>query len=795
MARVVKDPDLKEYQGDAGLAARWLKEMELVEESNEQQAFEKHGERIQKKYKNAQLVGNYNPNSPARVAFNVLWSNNQVLEAALFARLPKVYCERLTENSDPIGRYAARIAERTVTFNQNSQYDQRMYNISQCVQDRLLVGRGQGWSILKSDFIDETDDEGNALTTEEGEAKKLVKPNSERVEFLHLNFCDYLEAKARTQYEVRWRARVMYFTYQECVDEFGEELASKLNYSANPFEKKRKGGQDDEPEFLRQAKIYNIYDLTSKEVLFISPGYRQGPLKRSKDPMKIKDFWCCPIPLLATTTTDSTYPTPDFVIYESLADEMNFVCERLNAITDCVRLVGMVAQGHNKDVKEMLRLDDGQLLPVQNYQAFMDKGGLAAMVNWLPYDNAVAAIPVLEQRFSNLKAMIDEITSMPDIVRGSSDPNDPVYSQQQKAHWTVIKLIKKQQDVQRFCREIARKDAEIIFEFFSDETIWMMSGAEFDTPEEQAMFPQALQLLRDDRLRTFRIDIETDSTIAIDEAQAMESWAKYLEGLNFIFSNVQNVSQYRPELLKPMLESAIGAIRTMRTGRSIEGAWENALEEIETAQKQAAMQPPPPDYEMMKAQNEAAKAQNEAQRGQIEMQKMQMEGYQMQFEQQAKTQELSLDYQKLQQDFFLGNKKLEIDGAKTMTTSEIDRITAEVQAFTAQFKHDAEVAKLQLEAQRLQYDKQAKMLEMEEKFMEEKRLEKDERVETLRVIAEHKAAIAAAHLEAKAIASQPSEPAEKPQPPVINVHVGGGKKRIKKEEDGSYTSEEVREEA
>jgi hypothetical protein len=764
VAKSVVDPELAEFQGQSGMVSRWLQEMELVETSSDQQQFEKQGERIRKKYRNAPAMAGFNPGTRQDVTFNVLWSNNQVLEPALFSRLPKIYCERLSENNDAVGRYAAKIAERCVSFNQESQYDQRVYAISMCVQDRLNGGRGQGWQVLKSEFEDDVDDEGNPILGKDGEPVKRVKPNSERVEFIHLHPDDYLESKARTQYEVRWRTRIMYYTRQEAVDEFGEEIAKGLNYAANPYKKSNRN-QEQEPDFLAQAKVYRICDKTSKKVYIVSPGYQAKPLKKPINALNIKDFWECPIPLCATTTSDSTYPTPDFVIYEALADELDFVCQRLNAMTDCVRLVGAVASQHNKKVKEMLKLSDGGLLPMDNWAAFADKGGLDAMVSWLPYDNAIKAIPVLSERFRELKSMIDEITSMPDIVRGSSDPNDPVYTQQQKSHWTVIKLIKKQQDVQRFCREIARKDGEIIFEFFSDETIWLMAGVQFDTPEEQALFQPALQLLRDDRLRTFRLDIETDSTIAIDEAQAMESWAKYLEGLNFIFSNVESIQSFRPELMTPMLDSAKGAIRSLRVGRSIESSWDAALEQIAANDKAAAEnpQPPPPDPAMLKAQTDQFKAQADA-----EYQRKKCD-----FEIWKGQQDLMLESQKIEGDLAVKHEKNMIDANEQLTRGQIDKIIADMDIFQAELKNKLEEVRVGLEAERLEWDKKTKLIEVQEKIMEERRLAKDQALENKRMELEHHAKMKAS--DGDKGESKKAEKPEKSKPMSISINLPNDK--------------------
>lgn len=735
---VAKDPELSGYQGEAGLVNRWLKEIELVQESSAQQAFERQGERINKKYKNASQVSNFDPSRSGRIEYNTLWANVEVLDPALFSRIPKVVVQRYHKDHDPIGLFAAELAERCTQFNVDTQQDKFKYNVGLCVKDRLLAGRGQGWLVLRVEFDDAVDEEGNPILDDAGNAIRTPKKNSEKVEFEYLNYMDYLESKSRTQYEVRWRSRTMYYTRQEAVEEFGEEIGNALNFDSNPYDKKKKN-QENEPDFLQQCKVYQIYDLTSKQVLFVSKGYEKAPLKKAKDPLKLKDFWCSPIPLLATTTSDSTYPTPDYLIYEALANELDYIVQRLGAMTDCIRLVGLVASQHNKAIKEMLRLEDGQLLPLDGWQAFIDKGGLAAMVSWLPFDAAVAAIPVLEQRFTTVKAQIDEITSMPDIVRGSSDPEDPVYTQQQKSHWTVIKLVRKQQDVQRFCREIISKMAEIIFEpgFFSDETIYLMAGVAQMPPEKQELFYPALQLLRDDRLRTFRIDIETDSTIAIDEAQALESWAKYLEGLNTIFSNVEQVMQFRPELMKPMLEVAIEGIRQLRAGRGTEGAFEKALEEIEAADQEAKDNPAPtpPDPQVIKAQNDQAKIQMDGQKMQYDWQ---MEQQKFSFDSWLEQQKLQLDGMKVQGDLEVKHEANQIAAGKEFSKTQIDQTLADLETFKTKLQAIAEGHKAGIEQERLKFDKQSKALEMQEKLMEERRLSRQDDIEVAHLHLEHK---------------------------------------------------------
>jgi len=699
------ESELSKYEGPEGTVNRWLKEIDLVLENRRQKTFEKHGQRIMKKYRNATDQDNYsteeNRTVGSRQMYNTLWSNVEVLGPALYSRMPKVVGSRISKDSDPVGRLAAEIAENATGYNLQMQEDRFNYMMNLIVQDRLLPGRGQGWLEYTTDFQEETDENGEILVDDETEeALQTPKPFTEKVIFNHVFFLDYIESLARTQYEVRWRARRIQLTRDECIKEFGEEIGKQIQLSATQTNGKRSNNNNDDAPFLRQAEIWVIYDEPSRQVLWISEGYKQAPLRQVKDPYKLKDFWCCPIPLCATTTTDSTYPTADYIIYEGLADELNYVTKRLKSIADCIRLVGVAAASFTKNIKNVTALADGGLWPIENWPGFVEKGGLKGIIDWLPFDTCVAALQPLMAYRDSLKSQIDEITGMPDIVQGSSDPNDPVYTQQQKSHWTVIKLTKKQQEVQRFCREVISKMAEIIFEpgLFTDETIALMAGVAQMTPEKQAMFPQALQLLRDDKMRTFRVSIETDSTIAIDEDDAAARWMQYLSSIKDIVGEIEQVESFRPELTKPIVGSALAAVRALRTGRAVEGLWEEAFDEIEAndkaKQEQAAANPPPPDPEQVKLQIEQSKAQamqqkNEASaqlaqiKAQLEQTKLQLQEQAQQFDQQERTQRLQLDQEKVFGELKVKDQANEIAGQSIMSKEQIDKLALSMEAFQA----------------------------------------------------------------------------------------------------------------
>lgn len=689
--------DLKQYEGDKGLAARWLKEISLVRDSKQQKSFENQGYRIIKIYKNADIAIS-NAENTSRCMVNVLWSNVQVLAPSYYARIPKVIVERTFKDSDPIGRLAAEIAERATHYSNLSEQDNLNFAFRSVVKDRLLPGRGIAWLKYDAEFIEQKDSNGEPIVDEKtGAVVKQIKPNSENVKTEYVFWCDYFEATARNSQETRWRARRVYMNRAELVSRFGKQIGEAVSLGME--KKSRKKFTDEETEFLAQAEIYEVWDKTTQKVYWVSEGYTEGCLDCKPDPLKLKGFWPCPDPLLATTTTDSNYPTPDYRIYEKLADEVDWVSKRISAIVDCIKFVGAVSAAHSVDVKNILSLKDGTLWPVKDFANWSEKGGFKGVLDWLPFDQCVAAINPLMAYQQSLLSQIDLTIGIPDIARGKTDPNETAEAQQRKSQWTVLKIEDSQADVQRFARQIISKKAEIIFEpgLFSDETIALMAGVSQMTPEKQQQFPAALKILRDDRLRTFRMDIETDSTIASDEDADRKARMEYLASISQIASTIKDISAFRPELMQPIVESALFVSRSFRAGRPIEGAWERAFDLIEQADKQAKENPPPPppDYQQMQIeimQRDVAVKEQTAQAKQMyDQSKLQMDAQSEQMNFAIEQQKNSIAEMKVQLD---GQLKAQAIQSK----AQIDQMWMQLEKFREDFSQFITKQKLEFEA-------------------------------------------------------------------------------------------------
>jgi hypothetical protein len=214
--------------------------------------------------------------------------------------------------------------------------------------------------------------------------------------------------------------------------------------------------------------------------------------------------------------------------------------------------------------------NDNQFVPVENWTAFTDKGGLAKLALEMPLDGLVMAIQALTERREVVKQTIYEITGISDIVRGASNPNETATAQNIKGRWAGLRISVRQKKFAQFARDLVRLKAELIAERFDAQTLSLMTGIQlpyqadkqawtqaqdaqkqqFQTAQQQHQqaakaaqaagqqpppAPQApqqnpaeakfyaqptweevIQLLRDDKLRGFKIDIETDSTVQPD---------------------------------------------------------------------------------------------------------------------------------------------------------------------------------------------------------------------------------------------------------------------------------------
>jgi hypothetical protein len=296
--------------------------------------------------------------------------------------------------------------------------------------------------------------------------------------------------------------------------------------------------------------------------------------------------------------------------------------------------------------------NDGVLIPVKNWAAFVEKGGLQGAVQFMPLRDVAQALQQLYQARESCKQIIYETTGLSDIMRGASVASETATAQQIKSQFASLRLNSMKDDMSRFARDILRMKSEIICSKYQPETLIQMSGISF-TPDAQFIEP-AIQMLKNESMRNFNIDIETDTLVQIDQQAEKQSRIEFLTSASTFLEKVLPMGQQAPELVPLLGEMLLFGIRGFKIGRTIEGSFEQFIAQMNQQEKAKAAQPPqppPPTPEMIRAQAESQNSQAKIQLEQQSTQaKMQLEQAKLQTEQQLEAQKLQFEQWKAQLD-------------------------------------------------------------------------------------------------------------------------------------------------
>lgn len=694
---------IKDYgPGKAGVAKRWIAELDLAEK--ETRSWEQRVINIEKRYRDER--DNTDQGALRRGAssyrFNVLWSNVQTLMPAIYARPPKPVVGRRYRDRDPVGRAASQILERGLNY--QIECGDLHGTVKQAVQDFLLGGRGVVWMVYEPKYAPVAQDAELSDATETGaietdtpiegqptaEADVQIDsdgdkaaPAYEEVECDYVYWKDFQVSPSRTWKEVRWVARRVYMTRDELRERFKKLDAQEINSIPLDWRPSHLTDQDVtvEQQAFERAVIWEIWDKPSRKVVWICQGYSEKPLDERDDPLNLEGFFPCPRPLFATMTNGTLIPVPDYAEYQDQADQLDDLTGRIAMVTKVVKVAGLYPSAET-DVQRLFNEGvENQLLPVTNWPQFMEAGGLDKMLAMIPTEKNAAVLRDLTEIRGVIKNDLYEVTGIADIIRGSTQANETATAQQIKGRYATMRLSDKQGEVARFVRDILRMMAEIMCEHFAPETLLLMSDydqSDDPGPEGVQKTAAAIQLLRDDKVRGFRIDIEDESTIAQDDQEDKQSRTDFITAVSAFLQQAIPAVQAVPELGELLGKMLLFAVRGFRVGRDMETTIEDALAQLQKAQKEAQGQPKPPTPEQIQAQSEQAKMQ--------------------------------ADLQKTQMD-------AEAEGMKAQTMLAIEKLKMEAQENDAQRKHEFDMASLHLQLVQAQHQ-QARELEKSQRERE-----------------------------------------------------------------------------
>jgi hypothetical protein len=643
----------------------WHDQIETAQKTFDK--WEKRGQKVVKRYRDERDAVEM-----PRMKFNILWSNIQVLFPSLYGRQAKPEVSRRFSDQDPVGRLASTMLERVMEYEttQFADFDNAMRGV---VEDRLLPGRGTAWIRYEPIIVGGNPEvEGQLEDLQEAQVYDVVEEPVERIDAAHspidyVYWADFLHSPARTWDEVWWVARAVYMTKEEGVERFGD-VFKNVSLTSQNTDMDGKNPMTAKMTYDKKAKVYEIWNKRSGKVCWIAKGYPQA-LDERDDPLDLEEFFPCPRPLLATTTTGTMIPVPDYCEYEDQAQELDNLTQRIYLLTKACKAVGVF----NAEFKELARMFsegvDNKLFPVTGWAAMSEKGGLKGAIDMMDTSQIIVTLRELYAAREQVKQSIYEIMGISDILRGSSKAQETLGAQQLKANFGSLRLRSAQGDVARFATDVFKLKAQIICKFYPPELIVEMSGV-MNTQDGQnpELLQAAIQMLSNSTIRDFHIQVEADSLAQIDEQAEKQAAAEAVETIGSFLQSSLPIMQSVPEMLPMMSEMLLFLVRRFRAGRGMEGAIEQAMKALSDKAAQAAQQPQQnPEMMKLQADQQAEQMRMQAQ-AQTEQMKMQADAQLTQVKAQL---DMQMQQAKVQADMQLQQMKAEFEAAKQNNEMQI----------------------------------------------------------------------------------------------------------------------------
>lgn len=602
--------------------------------------------------------------------FKIFWANVEVLRPIIYTREPKPVVQA-RHNKSPnhaVARVASELIERALAV--DIEQDDLHETLLLVRDDLALSARGAPWVL----------DNGQCI---------------------HVDREDFVHEPARKWSEVGWVARRAYLNKDQVKKRFPEADLSKIKF--DEWKAEDDGMGNEYRSSRKKAQIWEMWHKGDGAVIWVSPGYPD--VLGEEDPLvDVKGFFPCPKPAYGTLERGTLKPVPDFVYYRDQVDEINELTERISALSESLRLKGFYAAG-TSEIGEaveaaMKQTDDKAILvPVSSFAA-LGGGGAKDAIVWLPIKEVAEVIVACVELRRQLIEDVYEITGISDIMRGESEASETATAQNIKAQYGAVRVRERQNEMVRVARDILRLKAEIMAEQMPAMEVMQM--ADMDIPTMQAVqmqirqqveetgeqpdlskvvtVEQVDQLLKNQRLRPFILEVESDSTIAPNEEAEKASRIEFITAVGGFIQQAGGMVAAQPQTAPFAAEMLKFTANSFRGGRELDAA----IDEFAEAIKAMANQPQGPSPEQMKAEADIQKAQLDAQ---IAQQKAQADMQGAQVKAQGDQQRIQAEMQKMQLDAQIQREAHEADMEKH--AAEMEKIRAEIARIGAQ----AEAAK------------------------------------------------------------------------------------------------------
>jgi len=760
---------------------------------------------IEKRNKKGKLYGGNDLDQRRRwTKFPLWWSCWKIRQPITLARLP-IPVLKDTQGDDPYGRTACVVGERLTrgilkTFEAlpefssanddflvtNFGWGRVFYRNEECVEDekiRLQV-------VEPPPMEPQMGPDGQPMQQQQQMPPIFVTPDGEQVENpLQDEFGPYILSGQEVTIDneevyfeaglysglyvdpdvTKWNkvTRLAFeyqYSYREFKQKFGQAALDKL--ARTDIEEHRTGKPiicfEYHDKFLREVRWF----AENSEDFFQPLGMPEADPDDiqeveaggydNSDLYGLSGFFPCAEPLVINQSTKDFWPTPEYFQVADILDDIHSIVGRMVLLTKAIRVRFLF----DSSVKELSGLigetGEGGGLGVPNLeQALMNgKGSLVNLVAYFPVEEMIKGLQNMYTAFEQRLNMFYQVTGLSDLIRGQTSDVEKTYGERQlEGKFALNRIEPYQRKIQEWIKDNYQLLMEMALKMFSDKTL-----DEYITPqtlddEDKQRYVQALELLRSNKRRRFRVDFETDSTIAINQEWKRKQAIDLANVLTKAMESTAKVAETQPELAATELSVLKHLMGEFSDGKLFVDEIQDSIQQV--IDRVSQPKPPEPNIELEKLKLEQQKLAASSQLEQLQIQsknaletaKLQQQERFSQLETQLahikmmnengfKSAEIQQKAESLQAEIALAQQDLVLKRQEFLLAAQ--EIASKAEAKQLEMMLDARVEQQKKQLEELYYglEREKVMLDEKEKYLTEARLQAEHQLNALTSMAE-----------------------------------------------------------
>jgi hypothetical protein len=586
-------------------------------------------------------------------AYNILYSNTEVLLPSLYSATPKpdVRTRYIEQNLGPIPKAVERFLT-IISDPANPGIESLDDAMSETVLSSLVAGAG----FCRLRYYP---DRAMPVAIESGHYKGLIW------------------AKGRKWPKLPWIAFRHELSKEEVFAQFKipEEEQSKFSQSDKDYDSDTKAAVGSKPY---GTVVYEYLDKASRKTCFLCEDWEDLILREDEDVLKLEGFYPTPGLMLMTKQPGEVEPVTLFQYYRNQAQELNRITVRLNKIISAIRVRGAYNGLLGDDMQKLLADSEMEnaLIPASEAAMLASQGGGFERHIWmLPIEKLILVGTQLFQAREAIKTVIYELTGLSDIIRGSSVASETATAQDLKNKWGTIRLRKMQAIVSNYVRDLYRLSVDAATTVIPAEGWKEITQMPLPLAAEQAAARQQLQYMQmqqaqmgpqqasqppppqllaaaqgpnweeviakisSDANRAFLINVQTSSTIDLDTAADKSDVTEFMSALGQILPGLGEFVSLGPSGLTAAKAILVGICSRYKFGLemipALNGIEAPAQEQGPDPEQQKQLQEAQQELEQQKLQLQQQNEANTKQLQQIQAQMFQLKEQGLALEKQA----------------------------------------------------------------------------------------------------------------------------------------------------------------